>query len=142
MTKSLYLDPERLERYQPFEGDSRNGSWISPFGIPTYMQLRVDGDQGIRYIGFEYNGGETGDPAGRHTLDDQCDPEILIQAGRLSGKILEMTFARPIPFGDLATVAERLNREVENDPRLSKKFNYRMISDILKHWDEVVERAD
>jgi hypothetical protein len=141
MSDLVYLDPAKVARYEPSEGDDRDGWWISPFDVPKYIQTTVDEGDLIRVIRFDYTGGETGDPRKRQTLDDENDPEILVFVGRYSGKILEMNFGRPIPFSELPAIGERLIRQAKNVHVLSTRFNYLMISNILKHWSEVIDRV-
>ncbi len=127
---------------EPSEGDRRNGWWISPFDVPKYIQTTVDERNLIRVIRFDYTGGETGDPRKRQALDDEHNPDILVLVGRHSGKILEMNFGRPISFDEMPAIGERLGRHANDASALSARFNYVLISGILKRWTEVVDRVD
>jgi hypothetical protein len=141
MSELLYLDPAKVARYEPSEGDERDGWWISPFDVPKYIQMTVDEHGLIRVIRFDYTGGETGDSRKRQALDDEGNPDVLVLVGRYSGKILEMNFGRPISFSDMPAIGERVVRQAHCATVRATRFNYALIADILKHWSEVVDRV-
>ena len=39
MSKTIDLDPTKTADLEPFEGDERNGFWISPFEVPRKIFL-------------------------------------------------------------------------------------------------------
>jgi hypothetical protein len=141
MSKTIELDPRKTGPLEPSEGDDRNGSWISPFEIPRRIFLHCgSGFRNILAVRFEYAGGETGDT--RRDLDDSNDPDVLIRFGRYSGKILELSFGRPISLGELASIGERLKQSSVTFKMNATTLNYRMIAAIFQDWNNVVEPID
>lgn len=144
MTRAIFIDPARTEKDRPTVGDRKNGYSISPFEIPYEMEVIGDAslDQ-VRSIRFVYPGGETGTMrADIPSFGIDPGVDVRIRSGRLSGKILDMTFGRPVDVDDLAKIAGRLKEAASATPNLSTKFNYQMISRILSSWREIVETSD
>ena len=141
MSTTFYLDPRKTAPLEPSEGDERNRSWISPFDVPKSIWLYCDpGFSDVRGVRFDYTGGETGDSW--EPLDDRDDPPVTIRPGRHTGKILELTFGRPIAIEDLPGVAERLKLRAVDSRALATRFNYKMISAIFQNWSTVVDRIE
>ncbi|WP_165065637.1 hypothetical protein [Paludisphaera rhizosphaerae] len=144
MTRAIFIDPARTEKDRPAVGDRKNGFSISPFEIPYEMQ--VFGESSLDHvlsIRFSYPGGETGTTRSDiPSFGIESDVDIRIRSGRLSGKILEMTFGRPVNADELAQVAGRLKEASTATLSLSTKFNYQMISRILSSWREIIEASD
>ena len=141
MSTTFYLDSDKTAPLEPWEGDERNGSWISPTEVPRTIAL--DGDpelSDIRGIRFDYTSGETGDTW--EPLDDRDNPPVTIRPGGDTRKILEMTFGHPIAIDDLPGIAERLERRVPGFRKLVTTFNYQMIAAIFQNWSTVADRIE
>jgi hypothetical protein len=135
MDRTIHLDPDLIRPLEPSEGDARNGSWISPFDVPGRVHFRGP-DDAIRAVGLGYPGGETGDD--RVDLDGRDDPPIVARIGRHSGKILELSFGRPIALSDLPAVGARIADRAPTQARLAARFNFRLVGDIFRSWPDVV----
>jgi len=141
MNTIIDLDPRRTAGLEPSDGDDRNGFWISPFEVPRKIFLHcAPGFRDIMAVRFEYAGGETGNA--RRNLDDRNDPDVLIRSGQSTGKILDLTFGRPISLGELAGVGERLERDSGSFKMKATTFNYRIIASIFQDWLNVVKPID
>jgi hypothetical protein len=141
MSKTIELDPQRTAPLEPSEGDNRNGFWISPFEVPKKIFLNCgSGFSDILSARFEYAGSETGNT--RFELDSRSDPAVLVRSGGYTGKILELTFGRPISLGELARIGDRLLERSATFKMKATTFNYRMIAAIFRDWEKVVQPTD
>jgi hypothetical protein len=141
MSAPIYINPEKRAPFDPSIGDSRNSSWISPTDVPQRIFLKCDpGMSQIRFARFEYPvDEEQSEPT---DLDERDDPPIRIRQGKYSGKLIEMTFGRPIAQSDLPRIAERLEKQASGIRVMSTMFNYQMIARILAHLLEVTESTE
>ncbi len=139
MSKAIYLDPEKTASYEPSEGDERNSSRISSFGVPRSVNVHDTSANEILCLRFDYVGGEIG--VGRRTLDQRNDPAILLLVGGLSGKIIEMNFSPPVKESELATVGDRLVAQAATIGPIATRFNFQMIGAILRNWRDLLCEA-
>lgn len=129
MTSNVFLDPEKISKLEPSEGDERNKAMLSPSAVPRAVSIESSGLQSISKILFQYSGGEMA--GGQEPLDERNDPSVTVRTSTLTHKILELSFAPPLGGDRLPEIAGRLERRAESIPGMGKRLSYRMIARLL-----------
>lgn len=130
MTSSVFLDPEMVSEMEPWEGNDRSKSMLSPSAVPRAVSVELRSPEKVFKVEFQYSGNE---PAGEEErLDDRDDPIVEVRMSALTHKILELSFSAPVVgIEGLAEVAERLEQRAPSIATMGKRLSYKMIAALL-----------
>ena len=142
MTSELYLSESDTSPLKPYEHEpnSRNVAGISPFAVPEGLICSKDELGFIVRMRFVYAGGETVHL--EEVLDEIVHPCVNLGISKASRKIMEMHFQPGADSESLHRIAGRLSmRAAAVSPR-AKKFSYRMVAEILRHFAHEIYAAE
>lgn len=137
MSTTIALDPDKVRRIEPTEGDERDLMMLSSYARPVGMVSEIDCRGDIEHIGFLYLGDE--DELPLRPLDKLENPQIQLVTGQYTGRITQLVFTPPMKKSDLDRVASRIKFQANatETPRAGHRLSYRMIASVIQEWGPI-----
>ena len=136
MSTGLWLDPDITDDLAPFDWDEskRQGTGISPFGIPRAIDVHMTGDNKVAQLEFRYTNKEAGGRSLALVPDD--GQAVHLEISSVSFRISEIHLDPPVDRAGLLKVAERLEAGAKSIKPLAVSFSFRMIAVVLQRFAE------
>lgn len=133
MTKAVYLDPDMMLEYQPFEGDEADGFGISPFDVPRRIHVASETPTtGYKSLEFDYLGGK--EPSFSLVHRGPAGLLLVCDLGEESHKLFRIAFPTQVDADDLPAISEAVATLAARETGMATRFNYQMIASLLKSW--------
>ncbi len=131
MSTDLFLNQDKVNELEPFEGDERTRAMLSPYAVPRTVSLDLDDDL-VEHVEFGYSEEET--EGGAAALDARSDPKVIVATGNETQKVLSLDFTPAVGVDGLRRVAKRLEEQALGIQSKAKKLSYVMTARVLTEF--------